>query len=120
MEGKLLDSLSDNAPRGLILSCGGGLPVASGNMDKLKGLGLTIYLTASVNTLASRLQNGKSDYRPMIGRFESENDLKNRLADLLSGRRAIYERAHLTINTEDKSVTEVAATIQSILTKTTL
>jgi shikimate kinase len=56
----------------------------------------------------------------MIGRFESENDLKNRLADLLSGRRAIYERAHLTINTEDKSVTEVAATIQSILTKTTL
>lgn len=94
--------------------------MAGRNMDKLKSLGLTIYLTAGVNTLASRLHNGKSDYRPMIGRFESENDLKDRLSNLVSGRRAIYEKAHLTINTEDKTVTEVAATIQSILTKTTL
>lgn len=94
--------------------------MADGNMDKLKSLGLTIYLTASINTLASRLHNGLSASRPLIGQFESEKDLKDRLTSLLSGRRAIYEKAHLTIDTEDKSVTEVAASIQSILRKTTL
>lgn len=124
MENELLDSLCHSSPTGLILACGGGLPVggesAGANLEKLKALGLTIYLTASVKTLAARIEAGEAETRPLIGRLGNEAELKSRLTSLLSGRRAIYEKAHLTIDTENKTVSEVAATIQRIVRKRTL
>lgn len=117
-EAELLRSIEKESPAGLILSCGGGLPVAPGHMETLNAMGLTIYLTAGVDTLAHRLGGGES--RPLLGHMQDQGELKQRLSELIGRRKSVYERAHMTIDTENKTVAEVAATIQSILTNKTL
>jgi len=100
-----------------VIACGGGLPIGSGNMDKLKTLGQTIYLTAEVETLAKRISSQGS--RPLLAPDQPEQ-LIDKIKQLLTCRRHIYEQAHLTIKTDGKTVPEVVAEIQRILTNATL
>jgi shikimate kinase len=86
-------------------------------MEKLKILGQTIYLTAQVETLAKRI--GSQDSRPLLAANEPEQ-LTEKIRALLTRRQKIYEQAHLTIDTDAKTVAEVVAEIQRILTNTTL
>ncbi|MBP6744679.1 shikimate kinase [bacterium] len=118
IENQLLDELL--AQKNLepqVIACGGGLPIGDGNMEKLKILGQTIYLTAQVETLAKRI--GSQDSRPLLAANEPEQ-LTEKIRALLTRRQKIYEQAHLTIDTDAKTVAEVVAEIQRILTNTTL
>jgi shikimate kinase len=118
IENQLLDELL--AQKNLmpqVIACGGGLPIGDGNMEKLKILGQTIYLTAQVETLAKRI--GSQDSRPLLAANEPEQ-LTEKIRQLLTRRQKIYEQAHLTIDTDAKTVAEVVAEIQRILTNTTL
>lgn len=124
-ENQLLDLLlTDFAEQKLIgshqprvIACGGGLPIGTGNMEKLKTLGQTIYLTAEVETLAKRIASQGS--RPLLAPDQPEQ-LIDKIKQLLTCRRHIYEQAHLTIKTDGKTVPEVVAEIQRILTNATL
>jgi shikimate kinase len=86
-------------------------------MEKLKTLGQTIYLTAEVETLAKRIASQGS--RPLLAPDQPEQ-LIDKIKQLLTCRRHIYEQAHLTIKTDGKTVPEVVAEIQRILTNATL
>lgn len=118
LENQLLDKLVDELleePK--VIACGGGLPIGNGNMEKLKTLGQTIYLTAEVETLAKRIASQGS--RPLLAPDQPEQ-LIDKIEQLLTCRRHIYEQAHLTIKTDGKTVPEVVAEIQRILTNATL
>ncbi len=118
LENQLLDQLLNellDEPK--VIACGGGLPIGNGNMEKLKNLGQTIYLTAEVETLAKRLASQGS--RPLLAPDQPEQ-LIDKIKQLLTCRQHIYEQAHLTIKTDGKTVPEVVAEIQRILTKATL
>ncbi len=101
--------------RGRVIACGGGLPIAAGNIEKLNHLGMTIYLQAEETVLAARI--GKAQNRPLLSGSE---DLVVKIKTMLASRRSRYEQAHMTIDTSHKTVAEVADEIQRILTNTTL
>ncbi|MFA6210134.1 MAG: shikimate kinase [Candidatus Obscuribacterales bacterium] len=119
MENQLLDQLlleSAKLPP-KVIACGGGLPIGEGNMQKLKILGQTIYLTAKVETLAKRI--GEHSNRPLLAP-EKPAVLIDSISQLLTRRKSVYEQAHMTIDTDGKTVAEVVAEVQRILTNTTL
>lgn len=111
-----------------ILATGGGLPAQGRNMSLLKALGLTIYLKATPPTLARRLlsqqeENAKTDGRTkeetrplLVGSRQDIKSLTQRIENLLSLRRPIYEEAHRLVDTEEKSPEELAREIGALLT----
>ncbi len=113
-----LDSSADfekKRNQGRVIACGGGLPITPGNIEKLNCLGTTIYLQAGEEILAQRI--GQDQSRPLLS---DTNDIVVKIKTMLASRRKLYEQAHLTIDTNHKSVPEVADEIQRILTNTTL
>lgn len=93
-----------------IISVGGGLPVQKVNHPLLKQLGNTIYLKASVKTLARRLQGSNS--RPLL----QGGNLEEKIAKLMEEREAIYEQvADYRIETDDKTIEEVIVQMQSLI-----
>ncbi len=109
-------SLLDHFPKGsFVFSCGGGLPMTEGNMDKLLNLGQVIYLKTSIEELMSRLSTAHD--RPLLKSNPGESGapdehvLRNRLTALESERCQVYERAQLTVLTDGLTTDAVAQRI---------
>ena len=107
---RLLEKLKEllNGPGSMIISTGGGLPVAEGNMAMLKALGTVVYLSADAATLAERLQEdgtrpllaGKQDAIDNKRDFNKANKEKfERISQLLRERDPVYGMADITIDT---------------------
>ncbi|MBX9672705.1 MAG: shikimate kinase [Candidatus Obscuribacterales bacterium] len=127
----LLETTHFDAP--VVVATGGGLPIAPGNMDRLKNLGCTIYLFASPKTLAERIQLeigeeiskkmdlGSQGKRPMLAQavqgegFDDAKKLTARIQTLLSNRRTIYEQAEISLDTEGKNLEEARADLKALL-----
>jgi shikimate kinase len=78
---------------------------------------LCIYLRTSVDQLVSRLSSETSG-RPLLktGADTSNTALRTRILDLMSRRASTYERvAHQIIDTDGKSIDQIAAEIRSLL-----
>ena len=70
---------------------------------------LCIYLRASVETLIERL-TGEDSERPLL----KTSALRTRILELMAARSETYERvAHIIIDTDGKSIDEVAEEIES-------
>ena len=96
---------------GIVLALGGGAVMTKGCADLVKEKTLCIYLKASVETLLERL-DGKAAGRPML----ADADLRTRIETLMEKRSSTYEKtAHITIDTDGKSIEAVASDIISIL-----
>ena len=103
--------ISEKQPsHGHIISCGGGLCIADGMMDILKGNGIVVYLRATAETLYQR--TNQSDHRPLL-----QKDGLATLQNLLGQRKATYESAHLSIATEGQSAEGVAEAILAAVHK---
>lgn len=99
------------AGKHLVLSLGGGTLTTGENAEKVAGETICIYLKASADTLACRLQ-GEAERRPML----AGGELRTRIGKLLKEREPIYEKtAHHTIVTDGMSINEIAAEIVEIL-----
>lgn len=89
-----------------IIATGGGVPCYNNNMDIIKASGLSIYLQASVSTLAQRLESCKRT-RPSI-KDKSGEELEQHVIQALAERKVYYEQAdwHICIeavqNPEDE------------------
>lgn len=94
----------------LLLATGGGTPVFSDNLDRMKAAGCVVYLSASVDQLAVNVRR-EPDTRPLL----ASGGLRQRLADLLSQRQEVYEQAHLILPVESLA----DATFAQILTACT-
>lgn len=117
LENNLLDRLlkekQASTLQGHVIACGGGMPVATGNLQKLKLIGRTIYLTATMAEICKRIAN--ENHRPLLA-----SDLADKIAEQHKNRHDIYAMAHMTIDTTTKTQEDVVVEIQRMLTNTTL
>ena len=71
---------------------------------------LCIYLKASVDTLMKRLAS-ETESRPLLD-SNTSSSMQNRIEDLLAQRSTTYENtASITIDTDGKSIEEIAASL---------
>jgi shikimate kinase len=88
-----------------VISTGGGLPVNQANLDSLKTHSLVVCLWASADTIYERVRD--HDHRPLL----DELDPQARIQQLLSIREPYYRQAAVLVNTERRSVREVAVQV---------
>lgn len=95
-----------------IVSCGGGVAMREINVQEMKKNGRVVLLTASPETILERVKD--SDERPLLrGRKNTEY-----ISELMEIRRPKYRAAaDVIVNTDQKSVEEIAEEIVAKLTR---
>lgn len=88
-----------------ILSLGGGTPVYYNNMEIINHNSKSVFLRASVATLAERLSKQK-EKRPLIANITDEN-LAEFIAKHLFERNDFYNKAQISIITDNKTPEDI-------------
>lgn len=91
-----------------IISTGGGIVLKEKNLEYLKQNGVVFYLKTSVNTLLKRLEGDNT--RPLL----KTDDVKKKLENMLEIRGKLYEKADVTIETDNLTPEETAKEILRI------
>ncbi|MCR5215144.1 MAG: AAA family ATPase [Eubacterium sp.] len=98
-----------------VISTGGGAVISSENREMLKKLGRVVYLKADTETIFNRVRH--DDQRPLL-KSESEEELKNRIENMLSVRRAYYETAaHKVVVTDNRAILDIVEEIAEELSE---
>jgi shikimate kinase len=101
----LKDILDSHGRVPAILALGGGAVMTEGSEKMVHEGTMCIYLKASVDTLVEHL-TGETSGRPLLNQ---ETSLRKRILELMSLRAETYQRtAHITIETDGKSIDEIA------------
>ena len=85
-----------------VIATGGGLPVNPQNLIGLKQFALVVCLWASPEKIWERVKN--QTHRPLL----HDPDPQKKIRDLLAVREPFYKQADVLLNTELRSVREVA------------
>jgi shikimate kinase len=85
-----------------VIATGGGLPVDPANLDSLKQHALVICLWASPEKIFERVHN--QAHRPLL----QDPDPRRKIGDLLASRQPAYRQADVLLNSEFRSIREVA------------
>lgn len=97
-----------------VVALGGGTVMRKECAEMVREKTICVYLRATVETLVRNL-DGESENRPMLS---NEEPLNVRVAHLLALRSGTYEQtAHMVIDTDGKSVEEIAMEIHRNLDK---
>lgn len=91
-----------------VISTGGGAVLREENIEALRKNGIIFCLSASPDTILKRTDG--NDDRPLL---KSDDPLR-KIIELMQYRRPFYEKAGITIDTEDKSPLQVAEEIAEI------
>lgn len=89
----------------VVLSLGGGTPVYYNNMDIININSKSVFLRASVSTLAERLSKQK-EKRPLIANISGE-DLPEFIAKHLFERNAFYSKAQFSVGTDSREPEDI-------------
>jgi len=100
LEKKILKTLDKN---NFVISTGGGFPIFNDNMSQLLNLGTTIFLDTSLKEIHYRV--GLNSKRPL---YNDEFSLKK----IYNERIPIYKKAHYTVTTDGKAISELANEIK--------
>jgi shikimate kinase len=100
MESELVKELAQRTKT--VISTGGGLPVNPENLAGLKDYALVVCLWASPEAIWERVKH--QTHRPLL----HDPDPQQKIRDLLAKREPFYRQADVLINTELRSVREVA------------
>ena len=100
MESDLVTELA--ARTQTVIATGGGLPVNPQNLINLKKYALVVCLWASPEKIWERVKN--QTHRPLL----HDPDPQKKIHDLLAVREPFYKQADVLLNTELRSVREVA------------
>ena len=113
LEHEVLSELMNNQ-NSFILSLGGGTPCYANNHEVIKGENReSVYLSASIDTLYSQLQN-ENDTRPLIAN-KREDEMKEFIAKNLFDRSYYYNQAKYKVTIDNKSVGEIVSEIEKLL-----
>ncbi len=85
-----------------VIATGGGLPVNPQNLAGLKTHALVVCLWASPEKIWERVKN--QTHRPLL----QDADPQKKIRDLLAAREPFYKQADVLLNTELRSIREVA------------
>jgi shikimate kinase len=88
-----------------VISTGGGLPANQANLNSLKTHSLVVCLWASAEAIHERVRG--HNHRPLL----DEADPLAKIQQLLSIREPFYRQADVLVNTERRSVREVAVQV---------
>ena len=88
-----------------VIATGGGLPADEANLLSLKSHALVLCLWASPETIFERVR--LHDHRPLL----NEPEPLEKIRTLLAVREPFYRQADVLVNTERRSVKEVAAQV---------
>lgn len=93
----------------VVIACGGGVVISAANRRLMRELGFVVNLTASFTTILARLKDATD--RPLF----CGEDASDRALELMKQREPYYQEADIRIDTDCKSVEDVAAEIQNLL-----
>lgn len=110
MESEVLRTFQGNT--GIVLSTGGGAPVAPGNLEMMRTIGPVVYLRAHVEVLASRIRRSRV-LRPLV----AEGDLVSKLRELIRLRSEFYESADHILDVDQLQRSEVITRLCKIATE---
>jgi len=99
LEKQTLDRVLAND--GQVIATGGGVVLDDDNLALLRKRTMLIGLSASPDTILKRV--GNSAKRPLL----NHSDRRERIEELLKSRLARYAQAHVTIETEDLTLSQV-------------
>ena len=85
-----------------VIATGGGLPVDPANLDQLRQHALVICLWASPDKIFERVHN--QSHRPLL----QDPDPRAKIRALLTAREPFYRQADVLLNSEFRSIREVA------------
>jgi shikimate kinase len=102
-ERKIVEELTRRSKT--IIATGGGLPASESNLTSLKTHSVVVCLWASPDKIWERVRG--QTHRPML----NEADPHERICQLLAEREPYYRRADVLVNTEMRSLREVAAQV---------
>ena len=98
----------------MIFSLGGGTPCYANNHLLLKGKNVvSVYLSASIDTLYGRLLLDKNS-RPLLA-DKKEAEMKEFIAKHLFDRSFYYNQAKYKVNIDGKTTTEIVLEIEKLL-----
>ncbi len=100
MESRLVEELTRR--QRTVIATGGGLPVNPANLASLKTHALVVCLWASPETIFERVRH--QTHRPLL----NVPDPLERIRSLLATREPFYRQADVLINTEMRTIREVA------------
>ena len=108
-EGRLFRALCEG--EGQIIGCGGGTLIDPRNRAALRARCVTVWLKASAFELIRRLERGGADVRPLL----KGGDPRVVVPALLSAREGFYQGADLPVETEGRTVADIAEEIIRLL-----
>ena len=88
-----------------VIATGGGLPTNAENLAALKSFALVICLWASAEKIWERV--GHQSHRPLL----HDADPQKKIRDLLAVREPFYKQADVLVNTDIRSLREVAVQV---------
>lgn len=104
LETELLREMQNR--KGVVISCGGGVPMRDENVVEMKKNGKVILLTAAPETILDRVKNNHD--RPLL----ENNKNVDFISELMEKRRSKYEAAaDIVIQTDGKSAFEICEEI---------
>ena len=98
------------APEPVVLATGGGIVLREENWCELRRLGITIFLSATLDTLTERLAKSKKK-RPLL----DAEDWEGRVESLLTQRLSLYEQADLVVPVDDVDLEGAARRVLAAL-----
>ena len=93
LELKFIENLNPFNPT--IIATGGGLPCFNGNIEKLKEIGMVIYLKVSPEIIVERIKF--DDKRPLLNK-QDDHEKIDFIQNKLKERNVFYLQAHFTID----------------------
>ncbi|AZQ44889.1 shikimate kinase [Nonlabens ponticola] len=100
----------------IVLALGGGTPCYYNNMKLISqsNEAISFYLRAAVPFLTNRLFDERA-HRPLISRFEQQDDLAEFIGKHLLERSGFYNEATHNLSIENKTVNQIVAEIEDLL-----
>ncbi len=99
-EARIVEELTHR--RKTVIATGGGLPTREANLASLKTHALVVCLWASAESIYERVRD--HSHRPLL----NEPEPLAKIRSLLSAREPYYRRADVLVNTEQRTVREIA------------
>lgn len=100
LEEKVVQEVAEKSQT--VISCGGGLPVNPQNLAGLKAHALVVCLWASPAKIWERVKS--QTHRPLL----HDPDPQKKIRELLAVREPFYKQADILLNTDSRSLREVA------------
>ena len=94
IEGAMLREVGEMTD--VVISCGGGTPCFSDNLDYMKAHGLTVCLQAADDVIADRIMQAGNKRPLMAGK--SRDEILSSIREHMEVRHPYYDRAHLIIS----------------------